>query len=83
MERDEPLLLKSEREDSEPEMCSRCGRVLEYFETGICTACAGEVWRQKRRRNLFIHFFFQLSMLIFVYLYFYKGILVIYRYFRG
>jgi predicted nucleic acid-binding Zn ribbon protein len=63
--------------------CARCNMPLDLSEESICNKCADEMWLEKRRRNLFLHFFFQLGMLIFVYLYFYKGVFVLYRYFRG
>jgi predicted nucleic acid-binding Zn ribbon protein len=63
--------------------CLRCNKPLDFSEGAICNECTDDMWHQKRRRNLFVHFFFQLGMLIFVYLYFYKGVFVIYRYLKG
>jgi predicted nucleic acid-binding Zn ribbon protein len=65
--------------------CIRCSRTLKVRGVHICDECADEVNSAgtKRRRNLFASFFFHLAALVFVYLYFFRGLPGLYQYLFG
>jgi DNA-directed RNA polymerase subunit RPC12/RpoP len=64
--------------------CMKCSARLRLQEdtAGICDMCAESILAQKKKRTdfLFLNYAFHLAMLLFVFLYFYRGVLTVYRY---